>query len=35
MPGSEIERSEKAYDKLSEEDKKIYESSANAINEYQ
>lgn len=34
-PGSEIERSEKAYDKLSEEDKKIYESSANAINEYQ
>ena len=34
-PGSNIERSEKAYDKLPEEDKKIYESSAIAINEYQ
>ena len=34
-PWSNIERSEKAYDKLSAEDKKIYESSAIAINEYQ
>ena len=34
-PWSNIERSEKAYDKLSEEDKRIYESSANAVNEYQ
>lgn len=34
-PGSKIERSEKAYDKLSEDDKKIYEDSAMAINDYQ
>ena len=35
IPWSGTESSEKAYEKLSEEDKKIYESSANAINEYQ
>jgi len=34
-PGSKIERSEKAYDQLSEDDKKIYEDSARAVNEYQ
>ena len=35
IPWSDIETSEKAYEKLSQEDKQIYESSANAINEYQ
>ena len=35
IPWSDIESSEKAYEKLSQEDKQIYESSANAINEYQ
>lgn len=34
-PGSKIERSERAYDQLSDSDKKVYEDSARAINEYQ
>ena len=34
-PGSNVENSQEDYDKLSETDKKIYEDSANAINEYQ
>ena len=34
-PWSDIETSEKAYEKLSQEDKQIYEFSVNAINEYQ
>ena len=34
-PWSNIETSEKAYEKLSQEDKQIYEFSASAINEYQ
>ena len=35
LPWSDTQSSEKAYEKLSEDDKKIYESSASAINEYQ
>ena len=33
-PGSKIEKSEKAFENLSQEDKQIYNSSADAINEY-